>query len=343
MEKNIVLNKDGDLILDSNIMVKGEPCWAGSKMLEDYRAPYSASLVESLEENDYKIYGLANTSEFSMADGQRSSIEMLKEVDGGIGLGTDTGGNLIRDLAGHGLTGFIPSKGAISSHGIIRGTSSFTRLGIFGQIDSFPQVLNTISGRDPKDPMTINEDIDFAIDDRDLVDYRIGIYGKIPENIVALVHRPLEVDFLYSEHIGTVFDVIKSVELASNTARYDGIRYGYRTGDYDELEHLYGKTRAEGFGFETKKSIIKGYLYSGYSYERKIYDQALRLRRIYVREIENIFKEKEIILARPGSDMEILASLTDIPVAVAGEILIMAGFGEDKKALSLAKKLEELI
>ena len=343
MEKYTVINNHGNIILDSNFMIKGEVCDAGSKSLENYIAPFNAHVVNRLIEMGEDIYGQAKISEFALGEGVNGSIDAIKAGDCKAGISTDTGGNLIRDLGYQAVNGFVPTKGTISSYGIIRAVSSFTRAALVGDFEDILGLLNIVGGYDPKDPMSLRTEMDLEISDINIEDHKFGIYGILESEALDFFGESLEVTFEYNHLIKSVFDIIKSVEVASYTAKFDGIRYGHVTESYESIDELYAKTRAEAFGLDTKKSIIKGNIYAGHSYERDIYENAIRLRRILVSELDRVFEEVDFIVSNVNTDLAILASLGNRPVAVVDDFAIVGNIYEDEKLLNIAKKIKEVL
>lgn len=343
MEKYTVLDNNGEIILDSNFMIKGEICNAGSKSLENYVAPFNAHVVNRLMETGETIYGQGDITEFAMKEGLNGSIEAVKAGDCKLGISTDTGGNLVRDLGYEGITGFIPTKGTVSSYGIISASSSFTRAGLIGDFENILRVLNIVGGYDSKDPMSLKTEMDLEFFELNVEDYKFGIYGILESKALEFFNEILEISFEYNHLIKSVFDVIKSVEVASSTAKFDGIRYGYVTDSYESIDELFAKTRAEAFGLDIKKDIIKGNIYAGHSYERDIYENAIRLRRILVSELDRVFNEVDFIVGNVNTDLPILASLGNRPVAVVDDFAIVGNLYEDEKLLNIAKKIKEVL
>lgn len=338
-----ILDDKGSIALDSNIMIKDEICSAGSKMLEAYKAAFSSTLVSRLENDGYGLYCQGAVSEFALGQGEFGSLVALGDDNVSIAIGTDTGGNFANDLADKGLTGFIPTKGTVSAYGLISASSSFTRIALGGSFGDIRGVLNIIGGYDEKDPMSIRTDMDLKAEDLDFENYSFGIYGKIGPEAGAFADAAKEISFIKQKWIDSVFDIIRSVEVAGSTAKYDGIRYGYIAEDFDNIDELYEKTRGQGFSLETKKAIIKGNLYAGNFYERKSYENALRMRRVLVEEVEKALDEFDFILGHVDSNLAKLAGLASLPLAVLGDMLIVAKRYEDEKLLNMAEKIGEVL
>lgn len=337
-----VINENGNIVLDSTIMIKGQLCSAGSKMLESYQAPFSASLVEKLEENYYSIYGQGQPREFSLEEGLNGSVDCVAEGKVDIGIGTDTGANLVRASLAAGIPAYVPSPSYVSSYGLIT-ASSMTRPAIFGDFDEIIKAADIILGPDSRDPLATKVEINLEILDKNLLSYKVGIYGEVDELVLDQLDKLTDLKFIYKDHLPSLFDIFKSVEVASGTAKFDGIRYGYRTDDYDNLDDYYAKTRSEGFSYETKKAIVKGNLYAGAAYERELYGQAIKLRNLLTESLNEAFSQVDLIIGRATTSLGAFAALTGRPFVGVGNILILADINKDAQALSFGKELMEVL
>ena len=298
---------------------------AASKILDKFISPYNATVVERILNNDGLIVGHQNCDEFGMGSSNENSIYGCvhnyfdyNKTSGGssggsavavqtdmchISLGTDTGGSIRQPAAFCGVIGFKPSYGVISRYGVIAHASSFDTVGILGKsIKDIKIVFKTIMGHDGHDLSMSQELPNEIVEEKKK--YKIGylknalefeglqeeikksiqnFLGKLQDeqNIIESV----EVDFL--DYVVPVYYVLTTAEACSNLARYDGVRYGYRTASYSNFEELITKTRSEGFGEEVKKRIMLGNYIFKTREENNYFSKAQQVRE----KIKNAFHE----------------------------------------------------
>ncbi len=233
-----------------------------------------------------------------------------------ISLGSDTGGSIRQPAAYCGLVGFKPTYGTVSRFGLIPLASSLDQIGpLCRNITDCASVLEVISGYDPKDATSIKKNryaYRQALVD-DVSNMKIGVpklylEEDLDEDIRSCFFGALKtfenmgakVELFDIDEIGysvQAYYVISCAEASSNLSRYDGVRYGHRAGDYEDLDELYKKSRGEGFGYEVKRRILLGtYMLSSGNYEA-YYNKARRIRSIISRSYEEAFKKYDIILS----------------------------------------------
>lgn len=230
-------------------------------------------------------------------------------------LGSDTGGSIRQPSSYCGVTGIKPTYGTVSRNGLIAFASSFDQIGpIAKDISDASAVLDIIKGYDPKDSTSIAGD--YGSYSSALIDDVRGMRIAIPkeyidspmnEQVRARFKEVVEifkqkgasvdlVDFLNSDYIIPTYYVLTSAEVSANLSRFDGIRYGYRSPNARNLEEIYLKSRAEGFGHEAKLRILLGtYVLSSDNY-KSYYDKALRVRRLISNEFDEFFSKYDILL-----------------------------------------------
>jgi aspartyl-tRNA(Asn)/glutamyl-tRNA(Gln) amidotransferase subunit A len=230
-------------------------------------------------------------------------------------LGSDTGGSIRQPSSYCGVTGIKPTYGTVSRNGLIGFASSFDHIGpIAKDISDASAVLDIIKGYDPKDSTSIAGD--YGSYSSALIDDVRGMRIAIPkeyidspmnEQVRARFKEVVEifkqkgasvdlVDFLNSDYIIPTYYVLTSAEVSANLSRFDGIRYGYRSPNARNLEEIYLKSRAEGFGHEAKLRILLGtYVLSSDNY-KSYYDKALRVRRLISNEFDEFFSKYDILL-----------------------------------------------
>lgn len=232
-----------------------------------------------------------------------------------ISLGSDTGGSIRQPAAYCGLAGFKPTYGTVSRFGLVPLASSLDQIGPIGRnIADCAALLEIISGYDPKDSTSVNR-ISFS--------YRQALVGDIKGMKVGVPKVYLEdnmdedirwhfldalktfkgmgaqielFNFNEVKYCSQTYQVISCAEACSNLGRYDGVKYGHRTIEYDNLEELYKKSRSEGFGYEVKRRIMVGtFVLSKDNYE-KYYNKARKIRALINRAYEKAFERYDIIL-----------------------------------------------
>ena len=286
-------------------------------------------------------------------------------------LGSDTGGSIRQPSSFCGVTGIKPTYGTVSRYGLIAYGSSLDQIGpVAKDVTDCATILETIASYDPKDSTSVKrEDYDFtsALKD-DVKGMRIGIpktylgegldhevkeavlaAAKVLEEKGALVE---EFDLGLVEYAIPAYYVIASAEASSNLARFDGVKYGYRTSDYDGLHNMYKKTRSEGFGAEVKRRIMLGSFVLSSGYYDAYYLKALRTKALIKKEFDKAFEKYDVILgpAAPTTAPEIGKSLQDpikmylgdiytISVNLAGLPGISIPVGRDAKGLPVGMQL----
>ncbi|MBM7642127.1 Asp-tRNA(Asn)/Glu-tRNA(Gln) amidotransferase subunit GatA [Streptococcus loxodontisalivarius] len=277
-----------------------------------------------------------------------------------LSLGSDTGGSIRQPAAFNGIVGLKPTYGTVSRFGLIAFGSSLDQIGPFSQtVKENAQLLNVISGADSKDatsaPVHI-EDFTSKIG-QDIKGMKIalpkeylgeGIDPKIKENILAAAQQfekmgaiVEEVSLPHSKYGVAVYYIIASSEASSNLQRFDGIRYGFRAEDAQNLEDIYVKTRSQGFGEEVKRRIMLGTFSLSSGYYDAYFKKAGQVRTLIIQDFEKVFADYDLILGPTaptvaydlGSQSQdpvamYLADLLTIPVNLAGlpGISIPSGF-----------------
>jgi aspartyl-tRNA(Asn)/glutamyl-tRNA(Gln) amidotransferase subunit A len=314
--------------IKDNILYEGHKASAGSKMLENYRATYSSTVVEKLIKAGAVIVGRTNMDEFAMGSSTENSAYKktknphdLNRVPGGssggsaaavgeglvsLAFGTDTGGSVRQPAAFCGIVGFKPTYGAISRYGLIAMGSSLDQAGIFARsVEETLTAFNVVRGKDSFDSTTIEIEEEVSKVEtigvpRSLLQ-RDGIDSDVLKNfertIEALASRGYTIKDIEIEHIEkslAIYYVIMPAEVSSNLARYDGVRYGYR-GEVDTLADLYATTRGEGFGEEVRRRIMLGTYVLSAGYADAYYRKAQEMRNIIRGGFTRAFQEVDII------------------------------------------------
>ena len=372
------------LAVKDNISTKGILTTAASKILYNYKPIFDATSVEKLYGKDMIIVGKTNMDEFAMGGSSENSYFKTtknawdsSKVPGGssggsatavasgqvrLSLGSDTGGSIPQPASFNGVVGLKPTYGRVSRFGLIAFGSSLDQIGPFSQtVKENAQLLNVISGNDPKDSTSSQEAVpDFTSKiGQDIKGMKIalpkeymgeGIDSKVKETILAAAKHleslgaiVEEVSLPHSKYGVAVYYIIASSEASSNLQRFDGIRYGYRAEDIENLEDVYVKSRSEGFGEEVKRRIMLGTFSLSSGYYDAYFKKAGQVRTLIMQDFAKVFEKYDLILGPTaptvaydlGSQNQdpvamYLADLLTIPVNLAGlpGISIPAGFAD---------------
>lgn len=286
-------------------------------------------------------------------------------------LGSDTGGSIRQPSSFCGVTGIKPTYGTVSRYGLIAYGSSLDQIGpIAKDVTDCATILEVISGYDEKDSTSVaREDYKFteALVD-DVKGLKIGIprdyfgEGLDPEvkEAVLGVAKALEKKGAVVEEfdLGLVkyaipaYYVIACAEASSNLARFDGVKYGYRTEEYTDLHNMYKKSRSEGFGPEVKRRIMLGSFVLSSGYYDAYYLKALRVKALIKKAFDDAFSKYDVILgpAAPTTAPKLGESLSNpiqmylgdiytISVNLAGLPGISVPCGVDSKGLPIGAQL----
>ncbi len=232
-----------------------------------------------------------------------------------LALGSDTGGSIRQPAAFCGITGLKPTYGSVSRYGLTAFASSLEQIGPMGKDTADTAMLySLICGRDKKDATSVIRDYsDFmASPEANIKGQRIGIpveyYG---ENIDTEVKNAVleavkllekmgaeikEVTLPLTSYVVNTYYIISSAEASSNLARYDGVRYGYRTKNFTSLTDMYTNTRSEGFGREVKKRIMLGTYVLSSGYYDAYYSKAQQTRSMITKEVNDVFGECDMLI-----------------------------------------------
>lgn len=233
-----------------------------------------------------------------------------------VALGSDTGGSIRLPGSYCGLVGLKPTYGRVSRYGLIAFASSLDQIGpITRTVEDAALLLNAIAGHDEKDSTSLNQVApDFTKDLRqDLKGVKIGYVKELcsdglTEDVLAAVQKAIEtyksmgaeiveISLPLIKYSIAVYYIVATAEASSNLARFDGVKYGYRTKDADTLYDMYVKTRAEGFGDEVKRRIMLGTYALSSGYYDAYYKKAQQLRRLVKNDFDNAFKKVDVLLS----------------------------------------------
>ena len=286
-------------------------------------------------------------------------------------LGSDTGGS-IRQPAGYcGVTGIKPTYGTVSRYGLIAYASSLDQIGPLGRtVSDCAAVLEAISGRDRKDSTSLSQTgydyMDALVDD--VRGMRIGIpkgylgsgvEEEIKDHIDNAVKiltekgaRVEEFDLEAVDYAVPAYYVIACAEASSNLSRFDGVKYGYQSSDYEGLQELYKNSRSEGFGEEVKRRMLIGAFVLSSGYYDAFYTKALKVRTLINQGFQKAFERYDMILGpiSPQTAPKLGESLSDplkmylsdiftVSVNLAGLPAISLPCGRDQRGLPIGLQL----
>ena len=309
----------------------------GSKMLDNFIAPYDSTVISKFNAAGAVNLGKTNMDEFAMGSSNETSYYGnvknpwdIKTVPGGSSGGsaaavagmlapaataTDTGGSIRQPASLCGLTGLKPTYGLVSRYGMIAFASSLDQAGpMCHTAEDCAAMMNVMSGHDPKDSTSIEREKEnylSGINDS-IKGLKIGVPKEFfSEGLDAEVEKIIEQGISEYKKLGAeiveislpnnhlsipVYYVIAPAEASSNLSRYDGVRYGYRTKEYDDLMDMYCKTREEGFGDEVKRRIMIGTYVLSAGYYDAYYLKAQKIRRLISEDFKKAFEKCDVIL-----------------------------------------------
>ena len=286
-------------------------------------------------------------------------------------LGSDTGGSIRQPSSYCGVVGMKPTYGTVSRYGLVAYGSSLDQIGPMAKdVTDCAVILEAIASYDPKDSTSVKrESYDFvsALKD-DVKGMKIGIPSdylgegldaEVKEAILAAAEVLKEqgaiveqFDLSLVEYAIPAYYVIASAEASSNLARFEGVKYGYRTPEYTDLHNMFKKTRSEGFGPEVKRRIMLGSFVLSSGYYDAYYLKALRTKALIKQAFDRAFEKYDVILgpAAPTTAPKLGESLSDpikmylgdiytISVNLAGLPGICVPCGTDKSGLPIGLQL----
>ncbi len=248
--------------------------------------------------------------------------------------GTDTGGSIRQPAAFTGITGLKPTYGLVSRYGMIAFASSLDQAGPMAKsAEDCALLLNVMTGFDPNDSTSLDRaKEDYTRDlDKPLAGVRVGLPREffaagLDGTVAAAVETaigelkklgaiPVDISLANSRLAIPVYYVLAPAEASSNLSRFDGVRYGHRATEYADLDDMYAKTRAQGFGAEVKRRILIGTYVLSHGYYDAYYVQAQKIRRLIADDFREAFKACDLILGptTPGTAFRI-GEISDDPV-----------------------------
>lgn len=375
-------------VVKDNFLAYGAPTTAASKMLEKFDAPLQATAVEKLEAEGAICIGKANLDAFAHGGSTENSafgptknaIDPTKVAGGSSGgsavvtaldivpfaLGSDTGGSIRQPASFNGVVGVKPTYGTVSRYGVVAMASSTDTIGTFAtHVEDAELIMSIIAGQDARDmttlpdffmpvesvqPLKIGLIREFMTDDVDEeVRARVNEYA---EKLTAAGHTVESVSLPGVDHALAVYYIIVPAEISSNLARYDGIRYGHRSGEARTLAELYGKSRDEGFVTENKRRIMIGSFVLSSGYFDAYFAKAQKARTLLINQFNDLFRDYDVLLGpvAPTPAFALgentadpikmyLADIMTVPASLAGLPAISVPAGTTREGLPVGVQL----
>lgn len=385
------INAAGKIAVDDTILVKGIPATAGSKMLENFKPLFSAEAVERLEKAGYDLAGKTNVGEFGLdllgetsyfapetKDGKLvgAAAELVASGKVKAALNVDLNGAPRRAAAVSGVDFIKPTYGTVSRYGVIACACSGEQIGVTAaDAESVKEILTVIAGHDSKDGTSLPAEKYEYSTSEDVSAMKIAIIKELYDAASAEVKANVDAYAESLKEIGatvevisldivsqaqTAWQILMSAETTNNLSRFDGVKYGYRTPEYKNIDELYVKSRSESMGFLAKATIIYGSDVLAKAKYEKCYDKSLRIRRIVCDKMKEVLSKFDAVLAPVCSQTgyapydvaeafekvyaEILftaiPSITGMPAMVTKGVQLMADSYKESILLSIAKSVE---
>ncbi|EAJ0300695.1 Asp-tRNA(Asn)/Glu-tRNA(Gln) amidotransferase subunit GatA [Campylobacter coli] len=378
------------IAIKDNISVKDWELTCASKILQGYVAPYDATAIKNLRSKGFSPYGRTNMDEFAMGSSSATSFYgktlnplnfarvpggssggSAAAVAGGLALaslGSDTGGSVRQPAAFCGCVGFKPSYGRVSRYGLASYSSSLDQIGVLTQnVEDAAILYDAIAGYDKMDSTSAK--VDFTPTAPNLnaeKKLRIAVIenyvNEASAEVKAALLKSIEMlkanghEIVYKNMLDSKFDIaayyiIATAEASANLSRYDGVRYGKRSQNTENLKDMYINTRSEGFGEEVKRRILLGTFVLSSGYYDAYYIKAQKARAFIKAKYEEILQDADLIFmpvapttafkfdTQKSPMQTYLEDVYTISVNLAGLGGISVPVSEDKEGLNISAQL----
>lgn len=385
------INAAGKIAVDDTILVKDVPATAGSKMLENFKPLFSAEAVERLEKSGYAVAGKTNVGEFGL-DLLGETSYFAPETENGklvgaaaalvasgkvkAALNVDLNGAPRRAAAVSGVDFIKPTYGTVSRYGVIACACSGEQIGVTAaNAEDAKEILSVIAGHDSKDGTSLPAEKYEYSTSENVAEMKICIVKELYDAASADVKANIDAYAESLKKIGaavetvsldvvsqaqTAWQILMAAETTNNLSRFDGVKYGYRTPEYKNIDELYVKSRTESMGFLTKATIIYGSDVLAKAKYEKCYDKSLRIRRIVCDKVREVLAKYDAILAPACSQtayapydvadafekvyeesiFTAIPSITGMPAMVTKGVQLIADSYKESVLLSIAKSVE---
>ena len=390
-KNNISSNKA--IVVDDMFLTTDMPTTAGSKMLDNYKSLFEAEVISRLKSNGYDILGKASVGEFAIdllgetsyigatcKDGVliNASAEILKTENVLATLNLDVNGAPRRAAAINGLVSIKPTYGTVSRFGTIPVACSGETVSVTAKsVSDLKEVLYSIIGHDDKDGTSLSEETCLKVkNSTPVLKNKVAILKSLlngaDESVLQSIQNfkslltqngfeVVEVDDEVIKNSYIAWNILMASELCNNVSKYDGVKYGYRTQNFTNIDELYTNSRTEAFGDLLKTIILFGSDNLSTENYMKVYDKALRVRRVILEKFKNLFESFDGILM-PCASKSIYtlddvsknkylafkenyytapASITGLPAIVVGGVQIVGNSFTENTLLSIANLYEK--
>ena len=260
------------------------------------------------------------------------SAASVSSCEATLALGSDTGGSIRLPASFCGIVGMKPTYGRVSRYGLIAFASSLDQIGPFARtVEDAANLLEVISGHDPKDSTSLDLPVEHyaAHLNDDIKGMKVGVIKELmsdglSEDVQKALERAIEdykklgaeiveISLPHLKYSIGIYYILATAECSSNLARFDGVRYGYRTPDAKNLLELYTKSRAEGFGPEVKRRIMLGTYALSSGYYDAYYKKAQQMRALVTQDFAEAFKKVDILISPtcPNTAFDLGAKASD--------------------------------
>lgn len=315
------------IAIKDNVLIKGRIASSASKILEQYRASYDATVIEKLKDQGAVFLGRTNMDEFALGSSTENSAygptknpHDTSRIPGGTSggsaaavaanmalaaLGTDTGGSIRYPSAMCGVTGLKPTYGAVSRFGLMAAASSLDQIGpITKTIEDAKILFEAIRGHDSKDSTSLPDyqvngagkriGVPRAFVQKGMDTDMLASFEKTLEDLRKTGYTIVDVDIPSLAHSLAAYYIINPAEVSTNLSRYDGVRYGMSSPG-DSIQETYSKTRSSGFGPETRRRVMVGSFVLSAGYADAFYRKARAVRSLMRQEFAGVFESVDAI------------------------------------------------
>ena len=371
----------------SKILENFEPAYTAEAVLNLEKA--GALIIGKTNMDEFAMGSTTETSHYGVTKNPWNAEHVPGGSSGGsaasvaaceatLALGSDTGGSIRLPASFCGIVGMKPTYGRVSRYGLIAFASSLDQIGPFARtVEDAANLLEVISGHDPKDSTSLDLPVEhYAANlNNDIKGMKVGVIKELmteglSEDVQKAMEKAIEdykrlgaeiveISLPNLKHSIGIYYILATAECSSNLARFDGVKYGYRTADAKNLMEMYTKTRAEGFGPEVKRRIMLGTYALSSGYYDAYYKKAQQMRALVTQDFAEAFKKVDILISPtcPNTAFELGAKssdplamyLTDIATISANlagipGMSVPAGFDKDGMPIGLqilAPQLQE--
>lgn len=382
------------LVADDMILTCDMPTAAGSRMLDGYMSLFEAEALTRLKRNGYTLCAKTDVGEFAIdlvgetsyngaltVDGRLANAlaEALRSKEAVVALTLDVNGSVRRVAAQNNLVSVKPTYGTVSRYGTVPVVCSGETVSIMASsVEDCRDALDAIVGHDDKDGTSLSDELCARLKKNN--DYvpiqRVALLSSMTNGIDINVKNRLnsfcdvlrkigvevcEIDNSVVSSSRIAWNILMSAELCNNVSRYDGVKYGYRAKDFCGIDELYTNSRTEAFGELLKTAILYGSETLSTDNYMKVYDKALRTRRVIVEELASILKKFDAVIMPACSTFAYTAeqikankyisfeenfytapaSITGLPAVVTGGVQIVGKAFSENALFDLAEKYEK--